>query len=393
MQETLLYFSREEYAERKTRVHHAMAEQGIDLLLATDPSNMAWLTGYDGWSFYTHQCVILPLGEEPIWFGREMDAKGALRTVYMSPERILGYPDEYVMSTERHPMDYLSAILRDRHWDHGRVSVEMDNYYFSAACYASLQKNLPDTRFVDATVLVNWQRAVKSTQEIAYMRQAARIVESTHARALAIIEPGMRKNDLIAEIYHCSITGVDGHGGDYPAIVPLVPTGADASAPHLTWDDRPIPADSGTFLELAGCFHRYHCPVSRTIYLGMPPQKWRHAEQAIIEALAAALDAARPGNTCEEVSIALNKTLSRYGLTKDSRCAYPIGLSYPPDWGERTMSMRAGDHTVLQPGMTFHLMPGLWFDDWGIEITESILITEAAAQCLANIPRKLFVKS
>ena len=42
--------------------------------------------------------------------------------------------------------------------------------------------------------------------------------------------------------------------------------------------------------------------------------------------------------------------------------------------------------------MTFHFMPALWFDDWGLEITESFVITETAAETLANVPRKLFVK-
>jgi ectoine hydrolase len=37
-------------------------------------------------------------------------------------------------------------------------------------------------------------------------------------------------------------------------------------------------------------------------------------------------------------------------------------------------------------------MPALWFDDWGIEITESIVITEKGAEPLADGPRKLFVK-
>ena len=58
----------------------------------------------------------------------------------------------------------------------------MDNYYFSAACLASLQRHLPNARFVDATGLVNWQRAVKSEREIELMRRAARIVEAMHAR-------------------------------------------------------------------------------------------------------------------------------------------------------------------------------------------------------------------
>jgi ectoine hydrolase len=56
------------------------------------------------------------------------------------------------------------------------------------------------------------------------------------------------------------------------------------------------------------------------------------------------------------------------------------------------MSLRPGDRTVLQPGMTFHFMPGIWQDDWGLEITESILITDTGAEALASTPRKLFVK-
>ncbi len=42
--------------------------------------------------------------------------------------------------------------------------------------------------------------------------------------------------------------------------------------------------------------------------------------------------------------------------------------------------------------MCFHFMSGLWLDDWGFETTESIVITEAGPRCLAQVPRKLFVK-
>ncbi|MGI9016468.1 MAG: M24 family metallopeptidase, partial [Euzebya sp.] len=71
---------------------------------------------------------------------------------------------------------------------------------------------------------------------------------------------------------------------------------------------------------------------------------------------------------------------------------YPIGISYPPDWGERTISLRTSDTSILKPGMTFHFMPGLWMDDWGMEITESILIREdGPAEPLADVPRGLFV--
>jgi ectoine hydrolase len=388
-----LLFEREEYAARLAKTRTAMADNRIELLIASDPSNMAWLTGYDGWSFYVHQCVLLGHDGDPVWFGRGQDANGAKRTVFMDHDHIIGYPDHYVQSTERHPMDYLSAILSDRGWDRLTIGVEADNYYFSAAAFASLQRNLPNAAFKDATGLVNWRRAVKSSQEIAYMRTAARIVEAMHRRILEVIEPGIRKNELVAEIYRAGVLGVDGTGGDYPAIVPLLPTGADASAPHLTWDDRPLEKGSGTYFEIAGCYKRYHCPLSRTVYLGKPPRKFLDAEKALLEGIAAGLEAARPGIRCEDIAAALMAVLDRRGIEKDSRCGYSIGLSYPPDWGERTMSLRSGDRTVIEEGMVFHFMPGLWFDDWGMEITESILITASGAEPLAKVPRELFVKA
>ena len=385
-------FEKEEYEIRISKVRKSMVEKNIEVLIVTDPSNMAWLTGYDGWSFYVHQCVVLSLESEPFWYGRGMDANGAKLTVFMQHENIIGYPDDYVQNPEKHPMDYLCKILTEKNWAQKTIGVEKDNYYFTASCLESLQRNLVQANFVDSTGLVNWQRTVKSPRELEFIRKAARIVEKMHARIFEVMEPGMRKNDLVAEIYHSGITGTEDAGGDYTAIVPMTPTGADASAPHLTWDDQPIPNNSGTFFEIAGCYRRYHCPLSRTIYLGQPPQKYLDVEKAVLEGIEAGLEAAKPGNFAEDIEAAWRKTISKYGYEKESRCGYAIGLSYPPDWGERTVSFRKGDKTVLEPNMTFHFMPALWFDDWGLETTESIVITDSGVETLANVPRKLFVK-
>jgi len=393
MPDVVLNFSRDEYATRLARVHAAMAAQGLDCLIVTDPSNMAWLTGYDGWSFYVHQCVIIPLSEEPVWFGRSQDANGARLTVYMDADRIIGYADHYVQSTERHPMDYLSQIMTDRGWGKGNLGLELENYYFSAAAYLSLHKHLPNATIKDATALVNWQRAVKSETELDYMRIAGQIVENMHARIAEKAEVGMRKCDLVAEIYDAGIRGTAEHGGDYPAIVPLLPSGADASAPHLTWDDKPLKRGEGTFFEIAGCYKRYHCPLSRTLFLGKPTDTFLGAEKAVLEGMDAGLEAARTGNTCEDIAKAFFAVLKRHGIVKDNRTGYPIGLSYPPDWGERTMSLRPGDKTVLEENMTFHFMTGLWQEGWGMEITESIIIKDNGPELLSNVPRQLIIKN
>lgn len=394
MPQPTLHFSRAEFDRRIAKTRHAMQAQGVDLLIISDPSNMNWLTGYDGWSFYVHQCVVLPLDGEPIWYGRGQDANGARRTCFMDPANIIGYPDHYVQSTERHPMDYLSAQLTDRGLAKGTIGVEMDNYWFSAAAFASLQSHLPNTTFTDVTALVNWQRAVKSPAELALMRQAGKIVGRMHERIFEKVEPGIRKCDLVAEIYDAALRYDPdiGAGGDYPAIVPLLPSGADAAAPHLTWDDQPMKSGEGTFFEIAGVVKRYHCPLSRTVFLGKPTQTFLDAEKAVLEGMEAGLEKAKTGNTCEDIALAFFDVLQKYGITKDNRTGYPIGVSYPPDWGERTMSLRPGDKSVLQENMTFHFMTGLWMDDWGFEITESIRIGQDGPECLANVPRKMMVK-
>lgn len=389
-----LHFERSEYALRIAKTRLAMQAKGVELIIVSDPSNMAWLTGYDGWSFYVHQCVLLGLEGEPVWFGRGIDANGAKLTAFMSHDNIIGYADHYVQSTSHHAMDFLSECIQSRGWSKARIGVEMDNYWFTAAAFLSLQTHLPNAKFSDTTGLVNWQRSVKSSQELDYMRKAGKVVERMHQRIFDKVEPGVRKCDLVADIYDASLRYDDqtGVGGDYPAIVPMLPSGKDASAPHLTWDDKPMRDGECTFYEIAGVYRRYHCPLSRSIYLGKPTQTFLDAEKAVLEGMEAGLEKAKAGNLCEDIAVAFYSVLKKYGIEKDNRTGYPIGISYPPDWGERTMSLRPGDKTVMEENMTFHFMTGLWTNDWGFEITESIVIGKNGPECLANVPRKLLIK-
>jgi len=386
-------FSIQEYDRRLQLTRSAMAHAGLDALFVTDPSNQAWLTGYDGWSFYVHQGVLVRLEGEPIWWGRHMDMLGGRRTCWMSHDNILGYGDHYVQSTERHPMQDLAEHLRAFGLSTGRIGVEMENYYYSAKAHAVLGDSLPNAQLVDATALVNWQRLIKSKEEVSFIRNAARISEKVVQTAIDRAAPGVRKNDLVAEIFHSAITGVDDIWGDYPAIVPLTPSGLDATAAHLTWNGDLMREGEATFFELSGCYRRYHAPLCRTVFLGTPPDDMRRAEEAQLEGIEAGMDAARAGNRTCDIANAFIGVLKKFGIHREGRCGYPIGLSYPPDWGERTASIRSEDNTVLQPGMVFHFMPALWMDTWGLETTETILIKEdGQAEAVCNVERKLFVK-
>jgi ectoine hydrolase len=393
MSDTKPAFAKTEYEARVAKARAAMQKAGIDVLICADPSNMGWLTGYDGWSFYVHQAVIVLPAGEPLWFGRPIDKAGVRLTTYLDPASTFSYPDHYVQNPTVHPYQVLAGILRDKGHATARIGVEMDNYYFSAKCLEVLRAELPDARISDATALVNWQRAVKSEQELGYMRRAARIVEAIHARIRDFAEVGVRKCDLVAEIYGAGLHGAEDFGGDYAAIVPMTPSGRDASAAHLTWDDRPMRSGEATYFEVAGCYRRYHAPLSRTLYLGTPPDAILKAQDAVFEGLEAGLNMAKPGNTCGQVADAFFAVLRKHGIEKDNRTGYPVGISYPPDWGERTMSLRSGDKSVLTENMTFHFMPAIWTDEWGFETSETIRIRAGGpAECLADVSRELFIK-
>lgn len=386
-------FSSAEYERRLSKTRAAMADAGLEVLFVTDPSNQAWLTGYDGWSFYVHQGVIVTMEGDPIWWGRYMDMMGGRRTCWMDHDNILGYGDHFVQSTVVHPMQDLAEQLKTRGFTAARIGVEMENYYYSAKAHAVLTEELPEATLVDATALVNWQRLVKSDVEVDFIRKAARITEKVMLTAIDRAAPGVRKNDVVADIMKAGIEGVDDDWGDYPAIVPLTPSGLDATAAHLTWDGAPMREGEATFFELSGCYRRYHAPISRTVFLGTPSDDMLRAEEAQLEGIAAGLEAARAGNRTCDIANAFMDVLAKHGIERSGRMGYPIGLSYPPDWGERSASIRTEDETVLHPGMVFHFMPALWMDSWGLETTETILIREnGAAEPLCDLERKLIVK-
>ena len=92
-------FTLEEYKQRLLKVQKMMLDQGIELLISHDTNNINYLTGYDAWSFYYAQCVLVHVNaEEPICFVRDQDAGGAHLKTYIKKENIVVYDEEYILS-------------------------------------------------------------------------------------------------------------------------------------------------------------------------------------------------------------------------------------------------------------------------------------------------------
>jgi ectoine hydrolase len=385
-------FTPQEFTGRVAETRKRMERQGFDLLICQDPANMCWLTGFDGWSFYVPQCVLVHAGEEhPLWFGRAQDAKSAELTTDLPSRNIVPFSEPLVQHPVDHPYDELAALIRDRGWAKARIGVEMDAHYYTARCHAHLVKGLPQASIANNGDLVNWARLVKSETERRLMREAGRICSHAMNRAIEVMKPGVPQNQVIAAIYHAQTTGVAGLGGDYAAICPLMPVGEGTSTPHLTWTDQPLPNHSLAMIEIAGARRRYHAPLTRTVHLGKPKSRYADVAKIAVEGVDAGLAKARAGSTAQEVEAAWQAVLRRNGLSKKSRVGYSIGLAYPPDWGERTVSLRPGDGTRLETGMCFHMQAGLWLEDFGIAISESFEVTKRGGERLCEVARELIV--
>lgn len=201
-------FPAQEFRGRLSRIHAAMEAKGFDALISTSPANMFYATGYDAWSFYTPQAVVIsPRLAEPIWIGREMDAAAADATVFMSPAAIVPYAESALDTPDRLETKRVAEVLAEHKLDKGTIGLEMDDYYFSAAIFQALERYLPNACLKDSMRLVNWVRTVKTGAEIAAMRDAGQASVRAVEIGLQAIRPGVRQCDAVAEMARAMLIG------------------------------------------------------------------------------------------------------------------------------------------------------------------------------------------
>jgi len=386
-----ILFSRAEYLSRVKKVKSKMLENNIDVLLVASPANQFYLTGYDGWSFYTPQMVLITLSEkQPYWIGRKMDAVGAKFTAFLDKNNIVSYPDNYVASQNIHPINFLVNFIKMKKFDKKNIGVEMDDYYYTAKWHDILVKGLPNAKFLNAFLLVNWVRMIKSNQELIYMRNAGKIANLAMKKAMEKVNVGVRQCDVIAELNKFTTKGTNEVGGTFTCKPPNAMVGKFCSAPHLSWTDEKLKKNEIFYIELGGAKHRYHVPLARCIYTGKAPKKIQRLSKIIKEGLNGVLEKIKPGVTGHEIEKTWRNIISKYGVKKDSRIGYPIGIGYPPTWGELTTSFRKGDKNIIKENMTFHCIPALWLQNYGIVISESFVVRKKGAERLTNYEQKLF---
>jgi Xaa-Pro dipeptidase len=380
-----LHFTREEFADRQRRTRAEMAKAGLEGLLIFRQESMYYLTGYDTSGYSMFQ-------------GMYLGADGALALLTRSADqrqaRLTSVIEDIRIWTDREGADP-AAELRDMVADYGgrgkRIGAEYHAYGLTAQ-----RGKMVDAAFagfcelVDASDLIRLLRLVKSPAELAYLREAGRLVDEVCAVSQRLTVPGASIGAVYGEMMSAIMRG----DGDPSAS--RWPMGAGEEAllvRYHTGHGTVTPRDQVQF-EIAAAYRHYHAALMYVILTGEPDPRHRHMFDACAEALDACEAALRPGDTVGQVFAAHAVVLTKAGYAGHflNACGYTIGATYPPTWMDWPM-VYAGEPQVLAPNMVFFLHMILLNSDTGLSMSlgETAIITEAGCEPISHAPRDLLV--
>lgn len=372
-------FPKYEYDRRTRRLQALMRERGYDLLLLTGAENIFYLTGQQTPGYYTFQCLCVPVDGEFFHVIRELEAMNARANTYLAD--IVGYDDG------DDPAVVLGRAIKERGWGNKCIAIDQSSWFLTVNLFNRLRAELGVLS--DGSGLVERLRRVKSRLEIEQMDQASAANDAGMKAGIAATGPGATENDVAAAIMQASIAA----GGEYVGMEPFVTTGPRSGIPHTTWRRRRIEHGDVVILETAACYNRYHAARFQTLFVGQAPELAEVMYDACEEALGAALDKLKPGNTCADAHNATQAVIDRRGFTAGfrKRAGYSMGISFAPDWGEgNVLSLYHNVDVELEPGMVFHVPITLReYGRFTVAASETVAITDDGNRILSALPRAL----
>ncbi|WP_437582748.1 ectoine hydrolase [Paramicrobacterium sp. CJ85] len=378
-------FPFEEYERRLSELRHRMSERLLDAVVISDPENLMYLTDYQttGYSFF--QALVVPIDDEPFMITRQMEESNVVARTWVDLTR--PYPDT------GDAIQSLVQALREFGLHTKSVGYERNSYYFPAYHQDYIHTAITEGRLLDCFGIVEEGRICKSDAEIEIMRKAAHATEVGMQAGLDACQAGVTENDIGAEISQAMFRA----GGETPAVMPYVTSGPRSMIGHATWEGRVVQPGEHVFLEVGGCFRRYHTAMMRTVVLGELSDSMLTAQKRMKLALREVEDAIRPGLTVSDADNIVRSIITdnSVGGRLVTRSGYSIGIAFPPSWDEGYIaSLNQGDPTVLREGMTFHIIPWMWGVDGDktVGISDTIRVTADGCESFYTLDKDFVSK-
>lgn len=383
-----------EAEHRCATLQAAMRDRGIPLAIFSDESSIAYLAGFWGYlgiEFGRPTMLVVPAEGPPCVITPLMESEmvGAMTWV----EDIRTWED----AGQRSWMRVLAQALTDTL---GGTPAEI---WIERGQAPAILRNWLDERFADAALhdigpVLGVQRMIKSPLEIEVMRQAGQIAGAMMTAAHASLAEGVPEYESALAVIDAGTRAAAGFLTDQgwerfisPMIhnLQIMQSGRDTSMVHRRASVKPFRRGDPVYFCFCNMaqFKQYKLGFDRMFHIGEVDDAGARVQQAAIDAQQAAIAAIRPGVRAEEVAAAANEVYAARGYQTGYRTGRSIGVAYL-----EAPELKAGDTTVLQPGMTFAVDGGISVD--GVtagRIGDSVVVTEAGCDYLTEYPRQLLV--
>ncbi|MGD8803347.1 MAG: ectoine hydrolase [Gammaproteobacteria bacterium] len=358
-----------EYQRRIAELRQRMAERLLDAVIISDAENIMYLTDYQttGYSFF--QALVVPLEGEPWMVTRKLEESNVFARTWVELSR--PYPDT------GDAIQMLVTSLVEFGLAGQTIGYERNSYYFTAYHQDYFHTSFTKSRLMDCFGIVEEGRLIKSEVELEAMQKAAVATKAGMKAGLETARAGVTENEIGASICQAMFAA----GGEIPAVMPYVTSGPRTMIGHASWEGRTVQPGEHVFLEIAGCYRRYHTAMMRTVVCGELSESMYKSQELMKHALAQARSELRPGLTVSDADKMLRNIIREndVGAKLITRSGYSIGIAFPPSWDEGyIMSLFQGHSDILRPGMTFHVIPWMWGidGDKSCGISDTFFITE-----------------
>ena len=381
-----LPFSDAEYERRMASVRARMRAENLDAFITFTPENIYYLTGHDTSGYYFLQATVVTHDMMPVNVIRRIESSN---TELKSWAR-LATPYEDTAD----PIAALCFVLNELGVAGKRIGGEGEAWFVSPARYNQLRHNIERTggELVDVVNVVENIRVIKSEEELVYIRQGARIVEQAMDAAFKKTFTGSNENEVAAVVYEILCR----HGSQWAGLPCYLACGPRSGLCHSTWSGKIHETGDVAPYEINANIKRYACSLFRMAVVGQQPTgKLELHLNTVSEATENLITNLRGGMVADQAHKAVRDVFHKNGIPDKlgHRVAYGLGVSYPPDTGEGHFSqIREGDQHILEPGMVFHLVPGIVeFGKWSIGNTETVLITDGSCEVITDFPRDIYI--
>jgi Xaa-Pro aminopeptidase len=337
--------------------------EALDALLVTNPADWYYLTGFTG---EAGVLVVDRRGLTLVTDGRFMvQAAEELRGVSIVEQK-----------------DGLYRTCGELLKKARRRKIGFDPNRLTVAQYETLRKAAgSERRFKETGGLVQVLRAHKDAGELAQMRKAAVLASAVVEHVIKLLKPGVREIEIAAEIEH----QMRKRGASGAAFESIVAFGARSALPHARPTAKRLRKNELVVLDLGAILKKYCSDITRTVYVGKAPARVRLWYQAVLEAQAAAIEAAGSGRTCGDVDAAARGVLAAYKLDQYfvHSTGHGLGLEVHEDprlaKGQKTQ-LASGNVVTVEPGV---YIPGVG----GIRIEDDVAVHEGRSEVLTRASR------